>query len=73
VPVQEDYLINVEEDNRILGLVADNHMKKEMQRNRRRDQEEVNPPTTGVALYVEDIYLGEVVPTLVQECSSFPG
>jgi hypothetical protein len=31
----------------------------------------MNPPPTGVALYVEEIYPGEVVPTLVQECSSF--
>lgn len=70
VTVQEDYLINVEGDNIISGLAADNHMKKGMQRDRCRDQKEVNPPTTGEALYVEEIYLGEVVPTLVQECSS---
>ena len=68
--VQEDYLINLEGDNIILGLAADNHMKKDVQRDCCRDEEEVNPPTTGVALYVEEIYLGEVVPRPVQECSS---
>lgn len=65
VTVQEDYLINVEGDSVILGLAADNHMKKDMQPHRCRDQEEVNPPTTGEALYVEEIYLGEVVLTQV--------
>ena len=65
VTVQEDYLINVEGDNVILGLAADNHMKENVQRDRCRDQEEVNPPTTGEALYVEEIYLGEVVLTQV--------